>query len=97
MKPRVEKSNIITFGKNLKNNRRPIICTTEQHLQNYAPHQKILPGKDSYANIVNSNKEKVCIIGDSHLKRIKKRKLKCNVGQMIFKCFSGADTKQTTT
>ena len=68
VKPRVEKSNITTFGKNLKNNRRPTICTTEQHLQNYAPHQKIVPGKDSYANIVNSNKEKLCIIGQSFKK-----------------------------
>ena len=95
VKPRMEKSNIKTFGKNLKNNRRPTICTTEQHLQNYAPHQKTVPGKDSYANIVNSNKEKVCIIGDSHLKRINKRKLKYNVGKMVsFKCFSGANTKK---
>ena len=81
--------------KTLKNNRRPIICTTEQHLQNYASHQEIVPGKDSYANIVNSNKEKVCIIGDSHLKRINKRKLKYNIGKMVsFKCFSFANTKQ---
>ena len=95
VKPRVEKSNIITFGKNLKNNYRPITCTTEQHLQNYAQHQKIVPGKDSYANIVNSNKEKLCIIGDSHLKRINKRKLKYNVWQMVsFKCFRGDNTKQ---
>ena len=44
--------------------------------------------------IVNSTKEKVCIIGDSHLKRISKRKLD-NVGKMVsFKCFSGANTKQ---
>ena len=57
-KPQIEKSNITTFGKNLKNNRRPIICRTEQHFQNYAPHQKIVPGKDSYSNIVNSNKER---------------------------------------
>ena len=95
MRPRVEKSNITTFGKNLKNNRRPIICITEQHLQNYVLHQKIVPAKDSYANIINSNKEKVCIISDSHIKRINKRKLKYNVGQMVsFKCFSGANTKQ---
>ena len=76
VKPRMEKSNIKTFGENLKNSRRPTICTTEQHLQNYAPHQKTVPDKESYANIVISNKEKVCIIGDSHLKRINKRKLK---------------------
>ena len=69
MKPRVEKSNITTFDKNLRNNRRPIICTAEQHLQNYVPRQKIVPGKDSYGNIVNSNKGKVCIIvRDNHLK-----------------------------
>ena len=92
----MEKSNIKTFGKNLKNNRRPTICTTEQHLQNYAPYQKTVPGKDSYANIVNSNKEKVCIIGDSHLKRrTNKRKLKYNVGKMVsFKYLSGGNTKQ---
>ena len=97
VKPQMKKSNITTFGKNL-NNRRPTICTTEQHLQNHAPHQKIVPVKDSYANIINSNKEKVCITGDSHLKRINKRKLKYNVGKMVsFKCFGGASTKQTIT
>ena len=54
-----------------------------------------VPGKDSYANMVNSNKEKVCIIGDSHLKRINRRKLKYNIGKMVsFKCFSGANIKQ---
>ena len=95
MKLRVKKSNITPFGKNLKNNRRPIICATEQHLQNYVSHQKIVLGKDSYANIVNSNKEKVCIISNSHLKRINKRRLKYNVGRMVsFKCFSSANTKQ---
>ena len=57
VKPRMEKSNLTTFGKNLKNNRSTTICTTGQHLQNYAPHQKTVSGKDSYAYIVNSNKE----------------------------------------
>ena len=94
VKPQVEKSNITTFGKNLKNNQRPIICTTDQHLQDYAPHQKIVPGKDSYSNIVNSNIEKVRIISDSHLKKINKRMLKYNVGQMVsFKCFSSVNKK----
>ena len=77
MKPRVERSNIKTFSKNLKNYRRPMIYRIEQHLQNYAPHQKITKG--SYAKIVNSNKKKVCIIGDSHLNRINERKLKACV------------------
>ena len=36
--PRMENSNIKSFDKNLKNNCRPTICTTEQHLQSYAPH-----------------------------------------------------------
>ena len=45
VKPRIEKSNIKTFGKNLRNNRRPTIFTTKQHLQNYASHQKTVPGK----------------------------------------------------
>ena len=38
VKPRVEKSNIRTFGKNLKNNGRPTIRATELHLQSYAQH-----------------------------------------------------------
>ena len=76
MKPQIEKSNTTTFGKDFKNNRRPTICATEQHLQNCAPPQKIVSRKNSYTNIVNSNKEKVCIIGESHLKRINERKLK---------------------
>ena len=49
----------------------------------------------TYANIVKSNKEKVCISGKSHLKTINKRKLKYNVAQIVsFKCFSGATMHQ---
>ena len=46
------------------------------------------PGIASYASVTKSKSEKVCIIGDNHLKRINKMKF------IYFKCFSGANTKQ---
>ena len=73
--------------------RRPSICTTEKYLQNYFPQQRVAPGMASYASVTKSENEKVCIIGDSHLKRINKRQFRKERGKTFsyFKCFSGAN------
>ena len=72
---------------------RPSICTTEKYLQNYVPQQRVAPGMASYARVTKSKNEKVCIIGDSHLKRINKRQFRKELDKTFsyFKCFSGAN------
>ena len=73
--------------------RRPSICTTKKYLQNYVPQQRVAPGMASYASVTKSKNEKVCIIGDSHLKRINKRRFRKELDKTFsyFKCFSGAN------
>ena len=76
--------------------RRPSICRTEKYLQNYVPQQRMAPGIASYARAMKYKNEKVCIIGDSHLKRKNKRQFRKELGKRFsyFKCFSGANIKQ---
>ena len=78
------------------NSRRPSICTTEKYLQNYVSQQRVAPGIASYASATKSKNEKVCIIGDSHLRQINKRQFRKELVKKFsyFKCFSGANTKQ---
>ena len=78
------------------NSRRPSICTTEKYLRNYVSQQRVAPGIASYASAAKSKNEKVCIIGDSHIKRINKRQFRKELGKKFscFKYFSGANTKQ---
>ena len=56
----------------------------------------MVPGIASYASATKFKNEKVCIIGDSHLKRINERKFREELGKrpIYFKYFSGAHTKQ---
>ena len=53
-------------------------------------------GIATYARATKSKNEKACIIGDSHLKQINKRKFRKELGKRFshFKCFRSADTKQ---
>ena len=77
-----------------KSNLRPSICTTENHLRNFTPRKRIVPGYQNYSSVVQE-KEKVFIVGDSHLIRINKRKFKEDFGSFVsFKCFGGANTKE---
>ena len=78
------------------NSRRPSICTTKKCLQNDVPQQRVEAGIATYARATKSKNEKACIIGDSHLKQINKRKFRKELGKRFshFKCFSSANTKQ---
>ena len=75
--------------------RRPPTCTTEKFIQNYVPQQRPVPGI-IYASETKKKNGKVCLIGDSHLKRINKRKFRKKLGKRLiyFKCFSSLYTKQ---
>ena len=72
------------------------IYTTKKYLQNYVPQQRMAPGIASYAIATKSKNVKVCIIGDSHLKRINKRQFRKELGKRFsyHKYFSGGYTKQ---
>ena len=54
------------------------------------------PGIESYTSATNSKNEKVCIMGDSHLKQINKRQFRKELDKRssYFEGFSGANTKQ---
>ena len=75
------------------NNRRPNVCITENYIQNYK--QITYPGNSNYATIAKSGK-KIFVIGDSHVKRIRRddfnKQLKS--GKAFFRSFSGANAKQ---
>ena len=61
---------------------KPSICTTEKYLQNYISQQRVAPTIASCAKATKFKREKVCIIGDSHLKQIDKRQFR----KVLAKC-----------
>ena len=79
MRNQNNKRNTFAFHKS----RRPSICTTEKYLQNYVPQQRVAPRIISYARATRSKNEKVCIIGDSHLKRKNKSNLEKNLAKVL--------------
>ena len=101
--PNVEVINNSTRKRHNKNNnnnqhRRPNICTTENYLLNEKqPFKKkqIRSGMRTYADSTKFGK-KILITGDSHLKRIKRNKLKNSFKntKCIMKTFGGAKTEE---
>ena len=77
-------------------NRRPLIYTTEKYLNNFVPQRRVIPGNQTYENVVVREKKKACIIGDSDVARITKKSFRTGEERnlVIFKCFRGANTKQ---
>ena len=74
-------------------NKRPPICTTENYLKNFHPFTA--PGNSEYASIAKHGR-KVLIVGDSHVRRIRRNDFNKDLknGKVIFRSFSGANTKQ---
>ena len=72
---------------------RPIICTTQNYFQNYNP--STIPGYSSYATVSKFGK-KVFVVGDSHVKGIKRLNFnkEFRSGKTFFRSFSGANSKQ---
>ena len=67
-----------------------------KNIYSYVPQQRVAPGIKSYASATNSKNEKVCIMGDDHLKQISKRQFgkELDKRSSYFEGFSGANTKQ---
>ena len=73
--------------------KRPDICITEKYIKNFTPTTD--PGTSTYSGITKHGR-KIWVVGDSHIKRIKRND--CNKelrhGKAFFRSFSGANTKQ---
>ena len=50
-------------------NKRPLVCTTEKYLKDFILFT--VPGNSDYASIIK-NSLKVLIVGDSHVKRVRR-------------------------
>ena len=77
---------------NTVRNKRPLVCTTENYLKNFISF--IVPGNSDYASVIK-NGRKVLVVGDSHIKRIRRNDFNKELknGKAIFRSFSGASTK----
>ena len=77
-------------------NRRPEVAITENYIRSQKDQpQKIVPGRRTYASATKYGK-KVCIVGDSHLRRIRKNVFNnsINDGKAFITGFSGANIKR---
>ena len=76
--------------------RRPNICTTERYIQAQQQLQKskVVPGNNKYAGTLREGK-KILMIGDSHIRRVKRDKLQNSFGnaKSFVRYFSGAKTE----
>ena len=88
--------------------KRPNVCTTEKSIQNQreiprkkfaqddtCPRKQVVPGVRSYASVTEYGK-KVFVIGDSHLKRINRRKFNNSFdnAKSFIKSFPGAKVEE---
>ena len=66
-----------------------------QNNERASNHKKVVPGHRSYASVTRYGK-KVCIVGDSHLKRLKKKVFNTSINhaKTYISCFSGANSKR---
>ena len=73
--------------------RRPDICVTENYIKNFTP--VTIPGNSNYASI-SKNGRKILVVGDSHVKRIRRIDFNKELrnGKTYFRSFSGATSKQ---
>ena len=73
--------------------RRPDICVTENYIKNFTP--VTIPGNSNYASISKKDR-KILVIGDSHVKRIRRIDFHKELrnGKVYFRSFSGATRKQ---
>ena len=88
-----KKSHPIKLISHFERKRRPDICVTENYIKNFTP--VTIPGNSNYASI-SKNGRKTLVVGDSHVKRI--RRIDFNKehrnGKTYFRSFSGATSKQ---
>ena len=77
----------------IKANKRSDICISEKYVKNFTP--TIVPGNSTYSGITKHGR-KICVVGDSLIKRIKRNDLNKELrhSKAFFRCFSGANAKQ---
>ena len=65
----------ITCTETLETEKRPEHCIIERYIENQrkAPKMKFIPGKGSFASTTDYGK-KIFVVGDSHMKRIKRKR-----------------------
>ena len=74
-------------------NKRADICITEKYVKNVTP--SIVPRNNTYSGIIKHG-PKICVVGDSHIKRIKRNDFNKELrhDKAFFRSFSGANAKQ---
>ena len=77
----------------LKANKRPDICITEKYVKNFT--LTTVPGNSTHSGITKHGR-KICVVGDSHIKRIKRNDFNKELrhGKAFFRSFSGTNAKQ---
>ena len=76
--------------------KRPQVAITEKYINTQRePPRKVLPGNRSYASTTKYGK-KICVVGDSHISRIKKNLFNNSVrnGKAYLSSFRGANIKR---
>ena len=88
-----KKSHPIKLISHFERKRRPDICVTENYIKNFTP--VTIPGSSNYASI-SKNGRKILVVGDNHVKRIRRSILTTNLemAKLYFRSFSGATSKQ---
>ena len=63
--------------RNIRNRKRPKHCKIERYIENQrrTPKMKVIPGKRSFASTTDYGK-KIFVVGDCHMKRIKRKRFK---------------------
>ena len=87
--------NVPSVKKKIELQRRPLIRTSERYIQSENRAKPTIPGNRTYASTTKYGK-KICIVGDSHVKRIKRKLFNENIqnGNAYVNCFSGATIKR---
>jgi len=72
---------------------KPNVCFTEKYVNNFIPIS--IPGNSKYSDMTKQGR-KVAVVGDSHVRRINRRKFnsKLKSGRAYFKNFDGVNTKK---
>ena len=75
-------------------NKRDVFITENYILNHTVPQRKVAPGIDSYAGVVNKERSKLLIVGDSHVRRLNKKNLNSALqgkSSVFMKSYSGAN------
>ena len=69
------------------------MCITEKYLKNFT--LTTVSGHNTYSGITKHGR-KICVVGDSHIKRIKRNDFNKELrhGKAFFRSFNGANAKQ---